>query len=184
MEIKKRDMKLTGFHEGCKQYYSKRITEGNLSGVASIIKFTNIDNKTEVNYNFKHEIIVDNNYTWLQIAFENENYFIKAMYNEKDNLVEVYIDVSKENNFSDISNPYYLDLFLDIVVPAKGHIYHMDDIELMKAYNEGIITKKEYATAKKVCKKLEEYLEENRDEFLKYLWRLKEELSYELDNLG
>lgn len=174
---------LTGFHEGSKEYFSKEISVGNLNGVASIIRFINIKDKTEVNYNFKHEIIVDNNYVWIQLAFKEENFWIKSMYNEKDNLVEVYIDVSKYNNFDDLYNPSYEDLFLDIVVPNKGHIYHMDDIELMKAYNEGLITKQDYDMAKKVCHKLEEFLENNREEFIKYLWRLKEELSYELDNL-
>ena len=102
MRIKRRDMKLSGFHDGCKKYYSKTITNGSLSGVISITKFFNVSKKTEVHYNFKDAVIVDNGYTWIQLAFKDQNFWIKAMYDEKDNLIEIYVDVSKCNHFDDI----------------------------------------------------------------------------------
>ena len=182
MRIKRRDMKLSGFHDGSKKYFSKTITNGSLSGVISITKFFDVKEKSEVHYNFKDAIIVDNNYTWIQIAFKKQNFWIKAMYDQKDNLVEIYVDVSRKNTFDDITNPEYEDLFLDVVIPPKGHIYHMDDIELMKAKNEGIITEDDYKLCKTVCKKMEDYFEKNRQELLDYLWMMKQELEYELDH--
>lgn len=183
MRIKRRDMKLSGFHDGCKKYYSKTITNGSLSGVISITKFFNVSKKTEVHYNFKDAVIVDNDYTWIQLAFKDQNFWIKAMYDEKDNLIEIYVDVSKCNHFDDINNPEYEDLFLDVVIPSKGHIYHMDDIELMKAKNEGLVSDEDYKLCKTVCRKLESYFDDNRQELLDYLWRMKQELNYELENL-
>ncbi len=184
MKIKRRDMKLTDFYDDkCdKLYYSKEKQIGNMKTVVSILKWTNVKENLEVHYNFKDEIIVGNDYTWIQIAPFDNNFWIKSMYDEKDNLVEVYIDVTKGNYFDDITNPSYDDLFLDIVVPKKGHIYQMDDVELMKAYNENLISEDEYNMAKIVCKKLIQFLNEHHQDFLDYLKQLRLELSYELYN--
>jgi len=165
-----------------KKYFSKKISFGETSAIASIIKWYDVKEKFEVHYNFKDEVIIDNGYTWIQIAPFDGNYWIKVMYDEKDNLIEIYIDVTKNNIFDDINNPEYEDLFLDIVVPRKGHIYQMDDVELMKAYNEGIVSEKDYKMAKTVCKKIISYLNEHHQEFLDLLKNLKYELEYDLEN--
>ena len=52
---------------------------------------TRMENK--IKDNFKDEIIVDNGYTWIQIALEHNYFWIKAMYDDKDNLIEIYIDI-------------------------------------------------------------------------------------------
>ena len=181
MQIKKRDMKLTGTKEGCKKYYSKEIKIGESEGVIGIIKFFNINKPTEVHYNFKDATIIDNDYTWIQIAIKNSNFWIKAMFDEKDKLIEIYIDVTKNNYFDDITNPRYDDLFLDIVVPSKGHIYQMDDVELMKALTEKVITEDEYKMSKIVCHNLIKYLEDHLKEFLNCIDKMKASLEKELD---
>jgi len=184
MEIKRRDMRLTNFYDDkCnKLYFSKVKKIGNMKTVVSILKWLDVKNNLEVHYNFKDETIIASNYTWIQIAPFDNNFWIKAMYDEKDNLVEIYIDVTRHNYFDDITNPSYEDLFLDIVIPKKGHIYQMDDVELMKAYHENLISEKEYKMAKVVCKKLIAFLNKNHQEFLNYMCQLREELNYELEN--
>ena len=182
MKIKTRDMKLTGVMEEAskKKFFSKTINIGDEKAVVGIIKWYDVLEKFEVHYNFKDEVIIDNNYTWIQIAPINNNYWIKAMYDDNDKLVEIYIDITRSNNFDDISNPHYEDLFLDVVVPRKGHIYQMDDVELMKAYNEGLVSEKEYKMAKVICKKLISYISDHHQEFLDFLWNLKNELEKEI----
>lgn len=182
MNVKIRDMKNTGLLEGkCdKKYFSKIVEFRGKEAVASITKWINVTEKFEVHYNFKDEVIVDNNYTWIQIAPIGDHYWIKAMYDENDNLVEVYIDVTVRNNFDDIENPKYEDLFLDIIIPRKGHIYQMDDVELIKAYHENVITKEEFDMAKWISAELRTYLENNLQSFLDYLVNLREELRTEI----
>ncbi|MBO4600821.1 MAG: DUF402 domain-containing protein [Bacilli bacterium] len=183
MKIKKQDMKITGFLDdtSIKKFHSKVVETDALKGVVGIIKWLDVKEKVEVHYNFKDEVIVDSNYTWIQVAPFDSNYWIKAMYDENNNLVEIYIDVTKENHFDDITNPSYEDLFLDVVVPSKGHIYQMDDVELMRAYNEKLISEKEYKMAKVVCKKLIQFLNEHHQEFLDFMRKLKQELEFELN---
>ena len=184
MEIKKRDMMISNTLVGKadKLYFSKVIEDNNFKAVAGIVKWTNVLEKVEVHYNFKDEVIIDNNYTWVEIAPMDNNFWIKAMYDEKDKLIEVYIDITRKNNFDDINNPKYEDLFLDIVIPRKGHIYQMDEVELMKAYTEKLITEEEFYGAKKISKKLVEYITSHHQEFLDYLKNLKLELEYEMEN--
>lgn len=177
-------MKLSNISEdrAHKRYYSKEINIGNDRAIVSVLKFSDVKERVEVHYNFKDEIIIDNDYTWIQIAPFDYKFWIKAMYDEKDNLVEIYIDITRKNIFDDISNPSYVDMFLDVVVPKKGHIYQMDDVELTKAYKENLVTKEEYEYSRKLCRKLIEFLNNNHQEFLDFLFRLKNELEYELDN--
>lgn len=184
MHIKRCDMKLSGTKDGLKRYFSKEISIGESKGVVGIIKFGNVDKPTEVHYNFKDETIIDSNYTWIQIAIRDANFWIKAMFDENDKIVEYYIDVTKGNYFDDITNPEYEDLFLDIVIPSKGHIYQMDDVELMKAYRENVITEEEYKLSKIVCKNLIKYLDENLKEFLDFIQSIKKDLEKDLDKKG
>ena len=184
MQIKKRDMKLTGTKDGCKKYFSKEISVGNSKGVAGIINFFNVEKPTEVHYNFKDAVIIDDDYTWVQIAIKDANFWIKAMFDQNDKLIEIYIDVTKGNYFDDITNPSYEDFFLDIVIPNKGHIYQMDDVELMKAYRENIISEDEYKLSKIVCHNLIKYLDTHLKEFLDYINKLKNELRENLDKSG
>ena len=184
MIIKNRDMKLTGVLDGkaIKKYFSKVKNIGDERAVVSILKWENVEERVEVHYNFKDEVIIDSNYTWIQIAPFLNNFWIKVMYDENDNLVEIYIDVTRKNYFDDITNPSYDDLFLDVVVPKKGHIYQMDDVELMKAYNEKLISEEEYKKAKIVCKNLKDFLNKHHQEFLNFIVKLKKELEADLEN--
>ena len=186
MIIKKRDMMLTNLEEDKydKIYFSKLKNIGEMKAVVSILKWKNVKENVEVHYNFKDETIIANNYTWIQIAPFNNNFWIKAMYDDKDELIEIYIDVTRGNYFDNIVNPSYEDLFLDIVVPKKGHIYQMDDVELMKAYKEKIVSLEEYKMAKIVCKKIIQFLNENHQDFLDYIIHLKQELSNDLLNIN
>ena len=184
MQIKKRDMKLTGTKDGCKKYFSKEKTFGQSTGVVSIIRFKKIDTPTEVHYNFKDETIIDSNYTWIQIAIKDSNFWVKAMFDSDNKPIETYIDVVRSIDFNDITNPVYEDLFLDIIIPNKGHIYQMDDVELMKAYREGVITEDEYKLSKIVCKNLIKYLDNNLKQFFEFIDNLKKELEDDIKTKG
>lgn len=183
MRIKRKDMQLTDFiPDATKEYFAKEIKIGKNTGIASIMKFSDVKKPFEVHYNFKDEIIVDNGYTWIQIALEHNYFWIKAMYDDKDNLIEIYIDMTKGNYFEDKNNPEFDDLFLDVVVPTKGHLYRMDESDLMKALTEKVITKEEYNLSKTTCKKVLDFINLNHQEFLDFIDRTKKELEYELLN--
>ena len=184
MQIKRRDMMLSNIYKGYKNYYSKEKEIGKATGVVSIIKFNEVDKPLEVHYNFKDATIVDSNYTWVQVAIKDSNFWIKAMYDENDKLIEIYIDVTNGNYFDDINNPEYEDLFLDIIIPSKGHIYQMDDVELMKAYRDNTISEEEFKLSKIVCRNLIKYLENNLKDFLDFINNLKKELEKDLDKKG
>lgn len=184
MQIKRRDMKLTGTKDGCKNYFSKEISIGSSDAVVGITKFFNITEPLEVHYNFKDAVIINNDYTWVQIAVKNSNFWIKAMFDQNNELIEIYIDVTRGNYFDDLSNPEYEDLFLDIIIPKKGHIYQMDDVELMKAFRENVITEEEYKLSKIVCRNLKKYLDENLKQFLDFINSLKKELENDLASSG
>lgn len=110
--------------------------------------------------------MVDNDYKWLQIAFENQNFWLTAMYDNEDKLIELYFDITKNNYLDDINNAYYDDLFTDIIVTSNGEINIIDEDELELALKEKIITYKDYVFAKTTTKKLFEYIKLNKNKII------------------
>lgn len=181
MKIKNRDMYLSNsYNNNNKVFFSKKVKIDGLNATVSIIKWKNIDKPLNIHYNFKDATIIDNNYTWIQLALEGEKFWFKVMYDEKNELIEAYIDVTRGNNFTNELNPEYDDMFLDIIVPKVGHIYQMDEVELMKAYTEGLISEKEFYESKNIAKCLIEYIDKNHVEFLEFFNNLRMELDYEI----
>lgn len=91
--------------------------------------------------------IADSGYTWLQHFPEGKNYTVTTVLDQKGDVVQFYIDMCLEHGVNDKGIPWFLDLYLDIVIlPDKG-IFILDDNELMEAFNNENITEKELILA-------------------------------------
>lgn len=96
--------------------------------------------------------LLDNGYHILEYLPLQENYAVRIFFNDKKEIQQYYIDITKENSF-DHSSPYYLDLFLDITIdiPANNQISVWDQDELLTALQEKDITQQDFDLANKVC---------------------------------
>ena len=103
------------------------------------------------------------------------------MYDDKDNLIEVYFDITKQNNFEDITNHYYDDLFLDIVLGKNGKMKILDEDELDMALNEKVISSKEYDFAKKTAKDLYDYISLNKQKIIDFCEYEKKRLRLQIE---
>lgn len=99
--------------------------------------------------NREDDCIVNKGYTWLSIYPIDKNYAITAMFNDKDEIVEWYFDIT---NGAGIENdiPFIEDLYLDVVVTYLNEIIVLDKDELEQAYNEKDITKEQFELALRV----------------------------------
>ena len=84
-------------------------------------------------------------------------------------LLEIYIDMTAGNDFTDEENPCYRDLYLDLVVNPEGAVRLLDEDELEQAYSEGKVTPEEYARTKSCALELRDYLEIHAREVLDYI---------------
>ena len=106
------------------------------------------------NFTINNKTLIDKNYYVVEITPLNEKYNIRFYVDDKNNIVDFYIDITYENGVK-YKIPYYVDLYLDIVhYPDTDEIKFYDEDELMDALNKKLISKKDYDITYKVGNKL------------------------------
>lgn len=84
MEIEKKYISKKGWRRVVERTDTfEKIEYKNLKGIASLISIKKVKEPGIKIYNNNKIKIVDDGFFWLQISFENKNYWITAMYNEK-----------------------------------------------------------------------------------------------------
>lgn len=146
-----------------KEYVSKNIIEASKQGSISLLHILELTEPSYKTYNNKKIKIVDKDYYWLQIAIEDENYWITAMYDENKQCIQYYIDITLKNIIKKEEDSYFFDLFLDIVKLNTGEIVLLDEDELKEALKEKDITEDEYKLAYKVAEKVKTLLESDEN---------------------
>ena len=98
-----------------RKYVVDSFNENGLIGKASLIHIKKVTSPSIKNMNGNNVVIANDNFFWLQIGLENKNYWITAMYDDNKRLIQYYIDITKRNHVSNEDDPYFEDLFLDVV---------------------------------------------------------------------
>ena len=62
--------------------------------------------------------------------------------------------ITKENNFDNESNPYFIDMKLDVCIPNNDIPYIMDEDELKEALQLELISEDEYSIAYETAHKI------------------------------
>ena len=102
----------------------------------------------------KDYCLADDGYIWLQQLPVEENFCITTMFNNKQEIVQWYIDIIKAQGITEKGIPYFDDLFLDVVVVPEGQVLLLDEDELEEALNNNEITKQEYNMAYEEANKI------------------------------
>ena len=97
-------------------------------------------------------------YYWLTVRIIN------------DNIEDSYFDVTSKNHFDDLDDPWFEDLYLDIIIPYKEKPILVDEDELLKAYEDGLIDKGAYDKAYKVAHKIIDTYLEDQDSYYDHLY--------------
>ncbi len=143
------------------------VSKNEFNGFISLLTFDEISSPLFVMNPTGKICIADTNYKWLQFAPKNANWWLTVMYNEKNQLIESYFDITKENVFDD--NPYFIDMKLDVIIQKNSNPIIVDQEELNVALAQNIITKNEYNLAFKVANQIIDYYIKNKDLYYKTL---------------
>ena len=138
-----------------------------IEGEASLLKIKKVKEPLCKNCDGLNVKLADNGYYWLQLAISDKNYWITAMYDNNKNLIQYYIDITKENVIEKNGKSYFYDMFLDIVQLSDGSIFLLDEDELLEALNNKVIDKSDYALACNESGKIKKQLEKNNFEPIK-----------------
>ncbi len=151
----------------------KRVDNDIVNGYVTKMVLTEVSRSWSVD--IENRTILDNQYIWLGVYPDNENYCITAMYDENKNIKEWYFDIVFKNGIED-GMPYEDDLYLDVVIVHDGRIHILDEDELIDAYNNKEINKKDLNKAYRTKDLIIEKYCNNVDKLLK-------ETNYLLENI-
>lgn len=115
-------------------------------------------------------IIADNGYKNIIIAPKNENWWLTVMFNSKDELIESYFDITRLNNFFDKENPFFIDMKLDVCIPAGKEPVIMDEEELKEILDNKMITQKEFDMAYNVANKIIDKYNNHKEEYYNFIY--------------
>lgn len=133
------------------------------SGYISLVKVHKAKEKIPVDYEQSDVCLFDDGYKCLIFLPDNEKWCVSAVYNESGEMVEWYFDMTKQNSIDDEGNPFYDDLYLDVVVSPDFKVVILDEDELKEALESKIITKTHYDMAYNTCNKIIKEILPNRD---------------------
>ena len=165
MEIQKKYMQKKNWKRVTqREYISDTIEEKNIRGEASLLFIKKVESPSFKEYGNNIKIkIADEKFYWLQIAIENENYWITAMYDDKKSLIQYYIDITEKNVVNTKEDSYFYDLFLDIVVLNTGEVFLLDEDELEQALKEKKTNHKQYELAYNKAKEIIKFVSKEKD---------------------
>lgn len=179
---KERDMRRTDWKRITKRRYTSR-EDADIFGNAGRISLTSIDEVTgplTVHYHSRAVLIADAGYSWFQAAVPGAHWWLTAMFDTHDRLIQIYFDITGGSRFDDPENPTFEDMYLDIVVSADGSIEVVDRDELDEALQNNAITAAQHQVAMDNCDKLEKYLRENTADVMTWCCTRQKELKKEM----
>lgn len=156
------------------EYKQKRIDEDYFKGYLCYLKMNNVKDPMKVVVGKDEYYISKDDYKWYLVYPDNSNYAITIMYDENNNLIQWYFDVSKEVGIEN-NIPYEDDLYLDLVIRPNGESYVLDEDELKEALDKKDITSSDYEFAYETLEKLQKEYVSNFDYLVALTERFKKE---------
>lgn len=160
-----------------KRAYACRPVEINgHSGAAGLLVLQELTAPLTITYPHGAVKIADRGYSWLQIALRDVRFWLTAMFDAEDRLIQIYFDITDGSHFDDPGNPWFEDMYLDVVTAPDGGLCVLDRDELEEALSQGDISSVQYEKALEDCAALQTYLETNLSSVCKCCIQLQKEM--------
>lgn len=117
------------------------------NGYASAIFIEKVHEKLVCNLDERQFCLADDGYVWIQRLPVEENWSVTTMFDENNNIIQWYFDITKQNSIDMNGQPYFDDLYLDVVVFPSGEMVLFDEDELKEALESGDITQADFDLA-------------------------------------
>ena len=137
-----------------KNFIQKRLDDDQYHGYLGIIEIIKVREPQVWKLDNADIIVCDQGYTWIVYLPDNENICVTAIKDNNGCDVLWYIDVIETVYFEDNCVIEYDDLFLDYIVLNDGTVIEEDRDELQEAYDENIISDKQFNQALQIGKRV------------------------------
>ena len=129
-----------------REYTEVKVNNNKFKGIIGLVTMKKVREPLEVSVVGQNIVVADDNYQWLQILPEKKRYSITVMLDDKGNPLEYYFDINIKN-VTQKGNARTIDLCLDVLALPSGAYELVDEDDLLRALNQGQITKKQYHEA-------------------------------------
>jgi predicted RNA-binding protein associated with RNAse of E/G family/RimJ/RimL family protein N-acetyltransferase len=117
------------------------------NGYASAVFVEEVREKLVCRLPGREFCLVDDGYSWIQRLPVGKNWSVTTMFDDKNNIIQWYFDITKQNSIDENGQPFYDDLYLDVVVFPTGEAVLFDEDELKEALESGDITQSDFDLA-------------------------------------
>lgn len=119
-------------------------------GYSELLYFNKVEKPLVAEDNKKHTILISDKYKWLIVYPLHENWVLTAIYDDKNNLVEWYYDISGYNFIDESGVPCLDEIYLNLVLFPDGKKVMVHKDKLDNALINDHITKSDYNLAYEV----------------------------------
>ena len=137
-----------------KEQCGRRFHTEDWSGYIGLMKIKKVSEPQTWKYSGTDMVVCDDGCKWLSILPGEENFCITVMMGSESEILLWYIDMIAGQGMDEDGIPYFMDLYLDLVVYPDGTIIIDDMDELEEALSNGDITQQQYAMAVSTSDKL------------------------------
>ncbi|MGM9988018.1 MAG: DUF402 domain-containing protein [Bacillaceae bacterium] len=123
---------------------SYRLSQLDANTIVATVDIHKISAPLFVTYESEIFNVADVGYRWVQFFFKNKHYAVTTVINSNNEIMQWYIDLCRPYNFTKDGIPYFIDLYLDIVIFPSNKVFILDEDELDAARDQGIISNEEY----------------------------------------
>lgn len=160
-----------------KNITGKRIQQDFFQGYIGLIEINEVNEPQIWKFNGVDIVVCDKGIKWMSILPQNDFYCITAMMNEKEEILVWYVDMIESQGTDSDDIPYFIDLYLDLVVYPEGTIMVDDMDELEEALLQKDITQEQYDLAVNTCDKLKNGILHDISRFKEFTKRCYEVIS-------
>ena len=139
-------------------------------GKICLLTMNEVEFPLKVNSPIGSVTIADNNYKNIIIAPRDNNWWLTVMFDDNNNLIESYFDITRLNNFNNEENPFFIDMELDVCIPYNQEPSIMDEEELKELLDNGFITKEDFNMAYATANKIIKFYNTNKDKYYNFIF--------------
>jgi len=142
------------------------------SGIVGIMDINRVTADWYVSSAGIETLIAAEGYKWMQLAPDNEKWWLTVMFNEHGKLVQFYFDVIHSKYTADDGELRFRDMFLDVVMDTAGRLEVRDREELETALANGVIYQSEYEEALRVSADLLQRIKGKEEKWKSLCYRI------------
>lgn len=149
-----------------RKYYQEEVKDGEYPGIISYFYIEEIETPLLDAFFAQSIPVADKGFLYVQYFPPGEQHTVTTMFNAEGDIVQQYIDIVHSHGQDSDGVPWYLDLYLDIVMLPTGEYCLVDENELQEAWEQKVISSVQVKMAYDETNRLKENLSSRQKDWI------------------